>query len=232
MNKLNKLLLSVFSTLTLVSCGNSFEFKEGPADDFTGRFNFSASELTFENISKRILNNKINNSKSCNECHIGYKDYSFVASESEREKILSAVLEERMPKNQPALSDELKALLTAWVDAGAPLDDGTTNTQPIEPIEEELEATWASLSREVFFPKCVQCHNPNGQAKFLDLSTRQKFFEQRKELLNNLENAESSFLIEVITDPVEPMPPVSSGLERLTDEEVKIVIEWIEKGLP
>ena len=71
-----------------------------------------------------------------------------------------------------------------------------------------------------------------GKQSFLDLSTRQKFFDRRHDLLNNFEDVENSYLIEVITDPDEPMPPPYSNIERLNEEEVKTLIDWIKKGLP
>lgn len=212
-----KTLLGIFTLILLTSCGNSVEFKESPIPEFRGTFPVTA--LTFENINNQILK------PNCIQCHAGYSDYETVFSE--RENILDAVLKGRMPKNAPALDDDLKALLNAWVKEGAPAGGGNT-----APVPTKLVATWESLSKKVIFPKCVQCHNPNGQASFLDLSTRQKFFDQRHDLLNNFEDVENSYLIEVITDPDEPMPPEYSNIERLNEEEVKTLIEWIKKGLP
>lgn len=205
-----------FSLLSLVACGNSIELKESPPDFTSG--DFPLSQLTFEQIDKQIMQT------SCVQCHGAYGDYETVFNE--REKILSAVLENRMPKNAPALNDELKQLLAAWVQIGAP-QGANNNTGPTQ-----LEPTWESLSLKVFFPKCVQCHNPNGQASFLDLSTRQKFFEQRVDLLNNFEDVENSYLFEVLNDPEEPMPPIWSGIEVLSEQEKSVLKEWIEKGLP
>lgn len=84
----------------------------------------------------------------------------------------------------------------------------------------------------MIIPKCIQCHNPDGIAGFLDLSSRQKFFEQRHELLNNFEDVESNHLVKAITGPEASMPPTWSGIEQLNEEEVKTLIEWIKKGLP
>ena len=66
-----------------------------------------------------------------------------------------------MPKNAPALNGNLKALLNEWVKEGAPAGSENIPSTPTK-----LVATWESLSKKVIFPKCVQCHNPNGQAKF------------------------------------------------------------------
>jgi uncharacterized membrane protein len=212
-----KTLFSTLSLFLLISCGNSVEFKENFIPNFRGAF--PATALNFENISKKIIE------PHCLKCHPGYDDYQTIFNQ--KDSILDAVLSGRMPKNAPALDNNLKGLLSSWVRQGAPLGRGVSQPVPIG-----LEATWESVSKRIIFPKCVQCHNPEGQASFLDLSTRQKFFEQREDLLNNFQDAQNSYFIEVITDPEEPMPPVWSNIERLKEEEVKVLIEWIEKGLP
>jgi hypothetical protein len=123
------------------------------------------------------------------------------------------------------------------VDAGAPEFSGANSGQkPEEPLG--LEPNWKSISELIVFPKCLVCHNPNGEAKFLDLSTRQSFFEKRDELfgegqkfLDFLDPA-NSYVIGVITDEFEPMPPEYSGLPRLNEDEVRTLMEWIGLGLP
>lgn len=209
--------LKILSLFILISCGNKTEFKE-EIPDFSRR-RVPLTSLTFEKMNTDIF------SSSCVQCHPGYADYNTVFNE--RDEILAAVLENRMPKNAPALNDGLKSILSAWVRAGAPFGGRGNLPDPIE-----LEANWESLSKRVFFPKCVQCHNPNGQASFLDLSTRQKFFEQRDYLLNNFEDVEQSYLIEILRDPEEPMPPEWSDLDRLSEKEIEVIIQWIKNGLP
>jgi hypothetical protein len=212
-----KQLLLYISLLSLVACGNSFELKE-EQEDFTSG-DFPLTNLNFETINREIMQ------KSCVKCHKAYGNYDAVFQD--RQKIRNSILQNRMPKNAPALSDELKTMIATWVGIGAPRG-GTNGNEP----PKELEPTWESLSIKLFFPKCVQCHNPGGQASFLDISTRQKFWEQRVELLNNFEDVENSYLFEVINDPDEPMPPAFSGIGILSENEKAIIKEWIEKGLP
>lgn len=214
---LSTLLLSTSFLMFLISCGNSVEFKKNPMPKFQG--GVIVTNITFDEISNQILK------PQCIKCHAGYGDYGAVFAE--KEGILDAVLKGRMPKNAPALNNNLKAVLNEWVRGGAPSGDGSAPPTPTK-----LVATWESLSKKVIFRKCVQCHNPDGRAEFLDLSTRQKFFEQRHDLLNNFVDAKNSYLIQVITDPEEPMPPPWSKVEPVTAEELRVLIEWIEKGLP
>jgi len=214
-------ILALFFIFT--SCGNYTETKGVLEDTFSRNLN---TPIDFKTINEAIIQ------PHCLSCHQQYATYAGVKNEASN--ILNAVTSNRMPKNASPLSAAKKELLAAWVAAGAP-QGGSTTTPP--PANDKLEATWVSLSSKVFYPKCLVCHNPQGQAKFLDLSTRQAFFEQRNrdfggETLLNFEHPDESYLITVITDPDEPMPPVWSNLELLKTEEIEVIIEWIEKGLP
>ncbi len=216
--------------LLLVSCGNYTDFKEEISSSSPGGSpGIEAGEerelISFEQIKNKVLE------PSCIKCHVGYDDYTTVKNDIT--KILSEVSQNKMPKNAEPLSDDLKNLLRNWYTMGTPLEvsDSDEDNLPGDQVQ-ELVATWESVSKRIIYPKCVACHSPNGQARFLDLSTRQKFFENRDYLLNNFESPESSYLIEVITDPIEPMPPSWSPFTRLTNKEVNILIEWIGKGLP
>ncbi len=225
----NLLLLLLF-----VSCGNYTELKEEiPSFSPGGTPGQSAEVEESEIISFAEVKSKVIDS-ACLQCHPGYSDYDTVKGEIRN--ILSQVSTNRMPKNAAPLSDELKTLLRTWFAQGTPLEatpnqDGG-NKPPTDVQEEELIATWDSVSKKVIFPKCVTCHNPGGQAGFLDLSSRQAFFDNREFLLNNFQNPEQSYLIEVITDPEEPMPPLWSSFPQVTPEEVEVLKEWIIKGLP
>ncbi|NJL23880.1 MAG: hypothetical protein HC902_00960 [Calothrix sp. SM1_5_4] len=139
-----------------------------------------------------------------------------------------------MPKTGGPLSNSLKELLKAWVDAGAPEFAGQAPiSEPIEILPE-----WNSIYDHIISSRCLVCHNPNGQAKFLDLSTRQAIFSSRDRIfgdgkkLIDFTNPDQSYLIEVTQDEVEPMPPVWSSIRRLNDEEIRVLKQWIRLGLP
>lgn len=183
----------------------------------------------FEEVRLKILEPK------CVSCHNTYRN--FEAAKSEANAILAAIESGRMPKRGPALDEEQTRIVRDWVAGGARNrpNSETNNLRPTEPSE--LVPTWESLSSKVFFPRCVVCHNPNGEAKFLDLSSRQKFFEQRnREFIDgkllDFELPESSYLVTVVTDPNEPMPPVGSSLPGLSEKEIETLKEWIRLGLP
>lgn len=233
-----RFLMTVLIMIFLTSCSDYTEIKEGILSNSPGGFtpvtpgtpDTPKSLVDFAQIKKTIIDT------SCIQCHLGYSNYQTVRGDVDN--ILSQVLTNRMPKNASPINDELKALLQEWVNDGAPefvvsSDNNDSDIPDSTPqLPSELEATWESLSTNIIFPKCVSCHNANGQASFLPLSTRQDFFDGRDYLLNNFQDARSSYLIEVITDPEEPMPPLWAPFEQLTEEEVDILVEWIEKGLP
>ncbi|CAM9970349.1 unnamed protein product [Chrysoparadoxa australica] len=202
----------------LMSCGNYEEFKEDPSSAFTQVAPSSA--LTFKEVQEQVLGPK------CLRCHPGYSDYDTV--NGSLQAIVAAVRTNRMPQDGP-LSNEEKTILFSWVFSGAPRGDAPTPQQPTDP--NILEPTYASISKNILGKKCVVCHNPQGRVPFLDLSTREAIWKQRNQLLN-FEKPEESYILEVINDPFEPMPPLNSPFEQLTEEEKAVLTEWIAKGLP
>lgn len=142
-----------------------------------------------------------------------------------------------MPKNAVPLSDNLKTLLQAWVAAGAPETAGGPPSQMTAP---PLAPNWDSVSKNIIFPRCIVCHNPSGQAKFLDLSNRLTFFQARNRVfpaaagvkLIDIDNPASSYFLTVIEDPVEPMPPIASNIPRLNPDQIATLTNWFALGLP
>ena len=149
-----------------------------------------------------------------------------------------------MPKNTAPLSADMKNLLKFWIDSGAPEkslppsggenreDQDDDLKKPGDREEVILEAKWGSISKNIIFPKCAQCHNPNGEGSFLDLTNLDKIKEQKDYIIGDYNKPEDSLLYEVITDPFEPMPPPRSGLSKLTEAEVKVLADWIKADLP
>lgn len=217
---MNLIILSTFPLL-LAACdySNSKALRETPFQVGLGK-----ADVTFKTVSEKVLQS------NCVACHSNYSNYESV--KIELNSILTAVNSDRMPKRGPPLSIADKQLLAAWANAGAP--DFQTE-EPKSPIG--LEPNWPSISVRLIFPKCLVCHNPQGQAKFLDLSSRQSFFNARNrdfggQKLLDFETPNNSYLISIVQDPDEPMPPTKSRIPALTSEEVRILTTWIELGLP
>ncbi len=207
--------------LLLTACGNpSHEVGKQPQNGPL------STKVEFASVRDAIF------TPHCVGCHGQYSTYGGV--KRELPAIWSAVESDRMPKNRPPLSAALKESLKKWIDAGAPeMEDGGS-----EIPEFELAAEWNSIYGNIIAPKCLVCHNPNGQAKFLDLSTRQSIYDARNRVfatgkkLLDLDNAANSYLLDVINDPVEPMPPPQTNIPRLNTAEIETLTKWIELGLP
>ncbi len=222
LKKMKTLLISL--TLgALASCGN-YEESKGFVETSSSRA-IGAESVTFTEVKEQVF------ASSCTSCHVQYDNYESVLKDIAA--IRGAVESNRMPKNSGPLTEAQKSLLFAWIDAGAP----NTGADSGPPTRNELAPNWESLSQNIFYPKCTSCHNPNGEAKFLDLSTRQAWFEGRDRdfgglTLLDFENPSESYVMKVINDPFEPMPPAYSNIPVLSAEEKDAIEEWIRRGLP
>lgn len=163
--------------------------------------------IDFEVIKQEILE------PQCVQCHPAYSNYNNV--KADLAAIQRSIETDRMPKDAPALEGNLKLLLAEWISLGAP--------SKVIPKPIALAPNWKSLSEKVFFPKCAQCHNPAGQAAFLDLST----YEALKALPIDVD-----YLFEVITDPEQPMPPTWSNIAPVEAKQLEVMMQWFEQDLP
>ena len=211
--------------LFATACGTATESKGGGAPVQPGPVPVKAA-ADFATVQAQVF------APRCVQCHGQYRDYAGVSRELGA--IRSAVESDRMPKTGGPLSTEQKSLLFAWIASGAPENADGSAPAP----KPALEPKWESVSASIFVPKCQVCHNPNGQAKFLDLSSRSAIsaaanreFGDGKKLIDP-SSPDESYLIEVVLDPNEPMPPTWSSLDRLNEEEVRVLKEWIRLNLP
>jgi uncharacterized membrane protein len=218
-----------FSTLILCcaflsSCGDYLKKKNseiGESQSTQNNLAFNFASMTASITSKR-----------CISCHSQYNSYGGVLREIAA--IRSAVVTNRMPKNGGPLTDRQKVDLINWIDRGAPEFDGEPS-KPSLPIS--IEPNWKSISENILFPKCLVCHNPEGQAKFLDLSNRQAIFDSRHRIFSDgsklldIDNPQNSYFLNILYD-VEPMPPVWSNIPQISNEEFKALSTWIAMGLP
>lgn len=221
-----KISVSLLMTcLLLSSCG---EFLERKGVSGQENLNFSPESLDFAIVQSKIM------TPYCVTCHEQYASY--VAVRREVDAIAAAVNSNRMPRTGGPLPDSLKRLLGAWIAAGAPEKPGLA-PRP-EPVV--IVPIWNSIRDNVLAPRCLVCHNPNGQARFLDLSTRRAIFDSRNRLfgadagkkLLDFERPEESYLIDVVKDENEPMPPTWSNIRRLNGDEIRVLTNWIGLGVP
>lgn len=213
----------LFISLALSSCG--YYVEKEPIN--AGLTDISPTKLGFASLSSSLF------SPRCVQCHAQYASYAGVRLELD--SILSAVASNRMPKTGGPLSTDQKQALAAWAALGAPEFPGQAPA-PQQPVA--LQPNWNSLSTNLFVPLCISCHNPNGQARFLDLSTFDAFYSAKDrefgegKKLADLASPDASYLLQVLADEIEPMPPTWSNLRQLNDEEIQVIREWIRAGLP
>lgn len=214
-------LIGALVALLLTACdySNSKALSEVPFQKDLGE-----ASITFKIVSERVLD------PNCVTCHSNYSNYESV--KRELSSIQTAIDLDRMPKRGPPLSQTEKQLLSHWISLGAPFD---SKLPP--PAQLPLQPDWASISVNLIFPKCLVCHNPQGQAKFVDLSSRQAFFNSRDRLfggvkLLDFEKPAESYIVSIVQDPVEPMPPPIARIPKVTEKEIAVLTKWIELGLP
>lgn len=223
MRKFRSLML-IFCCAWLSSCGDYLKQKNSEIGDGLSTKRGLISDFAVIKIS--IL------SQRCISCHAQYNTYGGVIREVAA--IRSAVAINRMPKNGGPLTDRQKVELFDWIDRGAPEFVGDS---PKPPLPISIEPNWKSISENVLFPKCLVCHNPGGQAKFLDLSSRQTIFDSRNRIfvdgskLFDIDFPENSYFLKILYDE-EPMPPVWSNIPKISHEEFIALKAWILMGLP
>jgi cytochrome c553 len=206
-----KTLVFLMLILSLTACGErgSLQFKDR-------RLLTLEANPDFNSIRQEVL------LPHCISCHQDYDRYQ--GSLAQLELILAEVESDRMPKGKPALNQHLKRMLREWVAAGAPEGSPVTGNG-------SGGTNWSTVAATILAPKCIRCHNPEGEVPFIDLTSRQALWQQRKRLLN-FEDPAASYLLEVIQDPDEPMPPKNSNINPLTESEIATLREWITLGIP
>lgn len=233
-NTIKKLSLVIFALIFLNACGNHEKIKQNPSVNTLD----TVPGVDFQQVLEGVLK------PDCFECHSAtYGDYTVVAAQAPR--ILNAVLLGTMPKNASPLSDEKKALLQAWVNDGAPEFAGKVS------LAIPLAPTFKSLFANVIGPKCVACHTGRSNSPAppdVNLSSYEEIIKSNEKYalvfgdgFLSQELGADSELIYLITDPVEPMPPIqipgnpdynANPIPKLNDDEVKALTDWILKGFP
>lgn len=180
-------------------------------------------------LSFNLLNQSIFLPK-CVSCHgtsgdINLESYADVVKNLSEVK-RSVFITQTMPKKS-FLSDEEKRLLWNWIEMGAPLQAQNPVSEPQLP--EPIKATYESINKNVFFPKCVSCHS-EGNSAYQVLLSHQELLNSPLELVLPGNPDESGLVIAVERSDHKRMPPEKDGYSALKADEAAAIRKWIEDG--
>ena len=198
----------------------------------------------FSDIQQKII------TPQCIGCHTHFEDYSVV--KKQLGSIFSFVMQDKMPfprrKNTPIvpLSNDLKDLLTQWVNNGAPF----TKENPKGPeTSDEIKPNWISIRNNILGPKCILCHNsygPRAPTKMGTYQELQDWFVNSPKLFD-FDNPNNSHFIGSMLGRVnpdndefffDPMPfnstadDVPTDIDPVSSQDILIIEKWIELKLP
>lgn len=172
-------------------------------------------------------------------------------------KIKRSVFETKSMPKRGELDKEEQAILWTWLDMGAPKDSvaagsevgdsngggpglgdgsgdnpnpdregsGDSSGSPVLP----LTATFSSISKNIFEPKCVSCHAVGKDAKRI-LLDKASLLNSPLELIVPGDADESGLIIAVERDDKNRMPPEKEGYSKLSDAELTAMRTWIVNG--
>lgn len=197
---------------------------------------FSEQLVSFEVVKSLSL-------RTCLDCHTeGSRSMNTPEKVlAQKDKILNSIYNNSMPPRaggyQPLTACE-KQVLETW------LEDQNNNRPSTQKVKDlalcgdaeapkaqaptdfaNLEVTFENLKTKILTPKCLSCHTTETAKKTLLETTAdlEKFLG---------ESAETSLLYN-ITVPGSAkrfMPPKRSGIQALTEAEVKFLKKWIESS--
>lgn len=195
--------------------GNQDSFEKLSTDEKMTMMNYAF-------ISSRIIGPK------CATCHgssgnVNLETYENVVSNLEG--IRTTVFKTRTMPKQGSLTYDENRLLYNWIELGAPRE---SESEP--PVNTDLLiATFESIDKHVFQPKCNICHNPTGTAPRV-LLDKQSLLTSPRELVLPGNPDESGLVIALERSDENRMPPASEGYSSLKDDEKLIIREWIQAG--
>lgn len=180
-------------------------------------------------LSYNLINQNIFVPK-CTSCHgssggVSLETYSDVLSALPKIKE-SVFITQTMPKKN-FLTDEEKRLLWNWIEMGGPLEAQKPGSEP--PPPEPIQATYESINKNVFIPKCVTCHSA-GNSAWQVLLSRQELLDSPLELVLPGNPDESGLMIAIERTDHKRMPPEKDGYSALQDAEKAAIRAWIDAG--
>ena len=211
----------------IISSGCNYQIEKQRNEDNEAAANLAQKP---ELLSFQILKDNIFIPK-CLACHSGgdldvslYSSVKSNLSEIERK----AIKEKSMPKGK-SLSAGETALLSSWINMGAPeFAKGEVPPTPSPPLV--LEPTYASIYKNIIAVKCLICHSAGGKAEHIPLGTYSDLIDSPREIVLPGNPDESGIIIAISRGDEKRMPPASVGASPLNEKEIAVIYEWIKSG--
>jgi mono/diheme cytochrome c family protein len=151
----------------------------------------------------------------------------------ENSRLIQRITDGSMPPEEeetrlPRLTQTELEILTDWVKGGAPPlppedpDDPTPSVVPFSKL--------ANTVRGIFRRNCYSCHKYDVAKGGIKIMNYRLLVTVRKVVIPGKPEESELYQLITSTDDEKQMPP--STEPRLTDEEIAVVREWIEKGAP
>lgn len=195
-------------------------------------------EVSYQKVNARVF------AVSCVRCHNAQISSGSVRLDtySSVRKNLAAIrrtvfVTKTMPKGE-SLSQAQSDLLREWISQGAPGGGGSNGPAPVPTVDpqpsptptvEPLEATFESIQKNVLMVRCTMCHGSGGSAQHIPLLTREDLLNSPREIVIPGNADESGLVLALEREDEKRMPPQSAG-QPLSEQEIKIIREWITNG--
>ncbi len=211
--------------------GCNYSNLKNPPDSFD-KFQARVSKQMIESSSYDQVYNAVLRPK-CLQCHDSRSPNvaSYDEVKSKLDKVKEAVFEKHsMPKND-TLSDDQQMILAAWIVAGGPKEAMNGTIEPT-PTPIPLAATFASIKANIFDIKCIKCHTTGGKANDIPFETKQQILDSADNIVVPGDPDNSPLVQVLLSNAHKPMPPTQSSITPLTDEQIKVISDWITNGTP
>lgn len=185
---------------------------------------FSQTEVSYAGVNSRVF------SRQCIACHnsssakagIVLDSYDSVKANLGRIEDV-ALIKQSMPPSHP-LDSGSQQLLRAWINAGAPQEG------PVNPNLPPLESKFSSIRAVVFETRCISCHTVGGTAEKVPLVDYTALLSSPRELVLPGNAEESGLILALDRTDDNQMPPKTSGIRHLSEQDISTIKAWIQNG--
>ncbi len=99
-------------------------------------------------------------------------------------------------------------------------------------VGSDVTASFASIKSNIFQSKCLPCHVKGEEAEDVPLDNLDIILTSSRRIVVTGKPEESKLISAIKRTDSKQMPPSDSGIDRLTQQEISLLEEWIQKGAP